>query len=407
MSELMLVRAGTEQDDHYTWLSVDKKGNPAAQASTGTLDQLAVEVKRKRLMLLVPGSDVLLTCVEMPGSKRVPASAINFALEEQLADDVDSLYITSGIRLGGGEIPVAAISKARLNTWLERLKEANLQAAACLPEALLLPWQPGNWSLMEEGGQVTLRAGQYQGMGIETETLEPILTKLLGERTGEPPPTVRLWSDQIESQLPELLQRLGCPVDPVTLSGKGITLFTPEACKRSPLELLQSVRQNESNDSVGGWLAVAAMLLLALAVHIAGNGYHYWQLKKGLVATNVEIHQQFKKSFPDINRVVDPLVQAEQALDKRRQDSGRGRDPMLGLLHQTGSALKEDKTLVLTGLEFRQGVMQMRLQGKGVGSVERFKQRLEKNGGVEAEVTSANTNKSGVEARMKIKAGRS
>ncbi len=134
MSELMLVRAGTGQDDRYTWLPVDKKGSPTAQAGTGTLEQLAVQAKRKRLVLLASGSDVLLTTVSIPGNGRVQASTISFALEEQLADDVDSLYVTSSIRQASGDTPVAAINKERLNHWLERFKQADLQPAACLPE---------------------------------------------------------------------------------------------------------------------------------------------------------------------------------------------------------------------------------------------------------------------------------
>ncbi|MEJ1340409.1 MAG: type II secretion system protein GspL [Candidatus Sedimenticola sp. (ex Thyasira tokunagai)] len=404
MSELLLVRANTEQDGQYTWLPVDKKGNPRAQAGTGTLGQLAAQAKHRRLVLLLPGSDLLLSTVTIPGTGRAPASAVTFALEEQLADEVDGLYITSGPRQGGGEIPVAAIRKERLNHLLDSLKQAGYTPHWCLPESILLPWREGGWSLLEEGEQVTLRVGKYLGMGIETASLQPVLMKLLQEWTGEEPPVVQLWSDSKASQLPRLLENLGCSLEQVQMPTSVLQLLTTEVSSHPHLDLLQTAqRQGEARGSSGRWLAVAAMLLLALIVYIGGNGYNYWQLKKEQAVVTGEINQRFKKAFPDITRVVDPLVQAEQALAKRQHESGLGRDQLLTLLHRAGSALKQDKTVQLIGLEFRQGIIQMRLQSKGVGSVESFKQRLEKSGRLEAEVTSANSNKKGVEARVKIK----
>ncbi|MES9901501.1 MAG: type II secretion system protein GspL [Sedimenticola sp.] len=408
MSDILLVRASTEQQGQFTWLAVDKRGNPTAEVNSGSAAQLKLQAKRRRLLLLLPGSDLLLTTVSIPGTGRVPVSAVAFALEEQLADDVESLYFTSGSRQNSGEIPVAAIQKSRLDHWLEVLKQAGIEPMECIPETTLLPWREGEWSLLEEGGRVTLRYGRYLGMQIETSSIQPLLAKLLDERAGEASPVVRFWSDLAPSQLPELLEVLGCRVEQATALTDGLRLLATEVSKRPQMDLLQGIRnRNEATGSSSGWLTAAAMLLLALLVHIGGNGYHYWQLKKEQSTVTSQITQLFKKNFPEITRVVDPLVQAEQALAKRQLQSGRGRDRLLSLLHQAGSTLKQDKSLQLSGLEFRQGTMQMRLQGKGVGSVESFKQRLEKSGRLEAEVTSANKNKNGVEARVKIKVGAS
>jgi type II secretory pathway component PulL len=100
---------------------------------------------------------------------------------------------------------------------------------------------------------------------------------------------------------------------------------------------------------------------------------------------------------------VDPLAQAKQLLKKRRQAHGQGADPLLDILYQMGGALRGDASLRLTGLDYEQGVVRIQMRGKTVARIERFKQRLEKGGGVEVEILSAESREGDIDARLRIR----
>lgn len=404
MGELLLVRVNPEHDDRFTWLSLDKKGKPAAETGTGTLEQLSAEAKHKRVVLLVPGSDVLLSPVDVPGTGRVPAPTLTFALEEYLADDIEALYFANGPRQADGMVPTAAIRKSKLNNWLNSLEQADLHPAWVVPESILLPRSEGEWSMLQEGGQVTLRYGQNQGIAAEVSSLKPVLVKLLRERDSDEPPAVRLWSADEAPGIRQLLEDLGCSIEQKSMSADVLQLFSKAASERPDLNLLQNVKRHaDSAGSSRGWIAAAAMLLLALFIHLGGSGYHYWQLKEEQADINGQIERLFAETFPEVTRIVDPLVQAEQKLAERKRANGEGSDVMLDLLHQAGRALRQDRTLQLTGLEFRRGVMHLRLLGKSVSGIEGLKQRLEKSGQLEVEVLSVTSTDKGVEGRLKMR----
>lgn len=52
---------------------------------------------------------------------------------------------------------MAAIAHAELRAWLEHCTQAELNPVAIVPDVLLLPWQPGDWSLALEAQRAVVR----------------------------------------------------------------------------------------------------------------------------------------------------------------------------------------------------------------------------------------------------------
>jgi type II secretion system protein L len=259
--------------------------------------------------------------------------------------------------------------------------------------------------MLAERDCLVLRYGPHAGLGVERAVASTILSRLLAEHTAEDPPVIQLWTRQAESALTEQLRALGFSVEYMGEVESGLQILEIPAGGRPQLDLMGDVERHNDQGSFPFrtlWPA-AALLLLALVVHLGASGYRYWSLEQEQNRIAADMQQLFKSSFPEVKRVVDPLAQAKQLLEKRRQAHGQGSDPLLDVLYQVGGALRGDASLRLTGLDYEQGVIRIQMRGKTVGRIEGFKQRLEKGGDVEVEILSAESRDGDIDARLRIR----
>src|SRR3977135_529394 len=106
MADWLLIRLPRTPEQPATWLTVDPRGNPSGPPQSGPLSLAAPRAVGRRICVLVPGTDVLLTEPEVPmkaGTKL--HQVVPFALEEQLADDIDDLHFAIGNEQGAVILP--------------------------------------------------------------------------------------------------------------------------------------------------------------------------------------------------------------------------------------------------------------------------------------------------------------
>src|SRR5512133_3333533 len=128
-------------------------GSARLQNGRGPLAEVP-RVAGDRVVVLVPGTDVLVTEVAVPGGRnRLLRQSLPFLLEENLADEVEEVHFAVGPAGAAGKMAVAAVGRARLTGWLAMLTEAGLQPAVVTPATLAVPVTPGAWTLVlnEEG----------------------------------------------------------------------------------------------------------------------------------------------------------------------------------------------------------------------------------------------------------------
>ena len=99
MADWLLLRLPRAPEQGATWLIVDARGAPTGPPQGGPLALAAPRAAGRRVAVLVPGTDVLLAEPDVP----VKAGAklhqlVPYALEEQLADDIDDLHFAIGKR---------------------------------------------------------------------------------------------------------------------------------------------------------------------------------------------------------------------------------------------------------------------------------------------------------------------
>ncbi len=405
MSNRLMIRYNSDDLEHWSWVVLDKDNRPAGKVSSGDLNTLAVAAKGKRTVLVVAGRSVLITAVELPeGNRRVISKAIPYALEEQLAEDVELLHFVAGERQLDGMIPVVAISRQLLADLLQVLSDAGVFPVWAVVEPLLLPWNESELSILVRNDMAIVRNGVVSGFECALDQLPVFMTCSENEQEVDDLPIIRVWEQEQNAGLSHLLQGMSRQL----LLEKTLSDFdklTDLGTKRPGVNLLQGFDQpNLTRDSAGSWWPAIVMFLLAIVLYMGTSGYQYYQVQKELEAVTQKSEGLFRKTFPDVKRLVQPLVQAQQKLDLRRVSHGKGTDDLLALLTILGEARQKNKAIEFKNLEYRQNSLVVYLEGKSVAQIEKFKRQLESGGGTTSDILSTVSKGKKVEARIKLKA---
>jgi general secretion pathway protein L len=398
MRNTVLIEAADPDLHSVRWLVLDAAGAAPDGVRTGTLQEAAAATASRRVLLLVPATELLLTRARVPSRNRQRVlKAVPYALEEQLAGDVDGLHFALGAARDE-EYPVAVVARSRMDGWLAACASAGLQPEALLPDLLALPLAEGRWTLRVQGEQAAVRCGPTEGFGCERANLAQLL---------------RLWPVSHPSResatdplsppadaTPPPLQALGVP--PAELAGEGFELLPPDprdpllamaevlAADGLPLNLLQGrySRSEQLSRLWQPWRATAALLVTGLALGMVYLGIDYYRLGQEQARLGVAIESVFRQALPDAARMVNPRAQLEQRLAALQGGPGSQAD-FLALLQQAGPVLRGTGGLELRGANYRDGTLDLELTVADLQVLDQVKQRLAQDGGLMAEIQSA------------------
>jgi general secretion pathway protein L len=167
MAEYLVIRLGERVGDTAEWIAVGDDGTRRGPQTNGTLAEAALEIHDRPVIVLVPGTEVLTTFTSIPAKGARLQAVLPYALEDQLADDVDNLHFAPGKRDAGGRLPVAVVARPQMQAWLEALAAAGIRS-------------PGSGQCPVRGngrrtGSIDWQDCRYFASGQETqsETVQP------------------------------------------------------------------------------------------------------------------------------------------------------------------------------------------------------------------------------------------
>lgn len=384
----LIIRLAAAADDDCDWRDQD-----GAVSGRGALSAAAEAAAGRRVHLLVPGADVLITRVTVPATQRARARvAIPWALEDRLADDVESLHFALGERHDTGEWSVAVVARRTLDAWLERCAKAGIQPLSARPEPLALPVPaPGEWVALEEAGSVVVRTADDGGFACEPGMLG------LVAGTRAKPARIRRLGAAVAEWPPELADVLGPPepldaaLDAFTGTG-GIELLQEAYSRRERTG--RQLRRWRLPAIIGG--ALLAIVGVHLALDYAALGAREEQLRERMQAV-------FQHAFPDVQQVRDPRAQMAARLRTLREEGGNGAD-FAGLLARAGGVLAEGSGARLTGLTWRGGTLELEIAADDLQVLDRI-QRGFTEAGLGAELRGADRGDDGINGRITVTEG--
>jgi general secretion pathway protein L len=412
MADWLLIRISNDPAE-VDYLTSDAAGRIVEALRSGPWSEAAQHAAGRRICVLAPASDVLLTEAEVPAKSGARFQQIvPFALEEQLAQDIDSLHFAVGRRIGESpRIPVAVVSRALIEGWLAQMRGAGIEPECLYADSSLVPENPGQAVLVLSGDSVILRAAGSSPVTLPLAALEEALQLL------RPDPAqgsfggngLVIYTGEAEWQL------YGATVEAMRADFEGLSvqllpegplgLFAQSLPGTSAINLLQGPYAPESPLAGGfkAWRIAAAMLLGLLVLHGIGGITQLLMLHR----TERRLDQSISETFRQTMQGEQNTSNARRRMEARLISLQGSTDSagLLAMLSAVAQARAGAAGTTVQALSFRDGLLELQMTAPAVGVHDHMSQEL-RMGGWQADLTSGTSSGGSYQGHIQMKAGR-
>lgn len=355
-----------QEEDHFT---------------PGEWSKVRSLTRGRRVLIIIPNKDVVLTSAKIPSkNKKQLLKAIPFALEDQLAEDIEDLHFT--IEEGANEeIQVAVINRDLLDSYLVLLRKNNITPHFILPKVLVQTIKEDSWSVLQETkGDISVRLSEWFGFSCDESLLDIFLQQLEIEK-----PKL-LLSNLSEEKLPEILQ--DCPIEEIEPN----KVMYKSAISALPLNLLSNFISDTKQSNID-WKPWRPTMAIASIVAVTWLGILGWQntlLQKQSTQLKLSIESIYKSTFPN-GRIVDPPQQMASKLAQLKKSTGKVVSSPLPLIADISPLIKEYKDLNLGEIRFRENKLEIVVESPNLTRLEGFKKDAVEKVGLQVDIVSSTT----------------
>ncbi|MDA0706172.1 MAG: type II secretion system protein GspL [Proteobacteria bacterium] len=414
MAEFLVIRLGNDPEHAANWIAVDDQGTRRTPPVTGPLAEAAKDVGSRDVIVLVPATEVLSATVDIPikGGARLRA-ALPFALEEQLANDVENLHFAVGERGESGLLPVSVVAREQMFGWLQVLRNAAIVATRIIPENHGLARIPGTFSMLVAEEQVMFNDGaesEFVMQGVSPSDALAMAGVLQVEAASdkkssghllvycEPGEEVRFGQDwntlrqELTSVDINLLPDGVLPRLAVTVAaGRGVNLLQGPYGARTDYRALFEP-----------WKYAAGLLLALLLLGFAGKGADYYRLAREQASLQEQFAAEYRQIRPDDTReIVDP--QSLVAEERGRRGAPVTSDVFLPSMFELSQALQQNSAAQIEAISYRAGVVDVRLTAPDVATLDNIQRLVGAAGRFGASIQSTDQLGDKVSSRIQIR----
>ena len=269
--------------------------------------------------LVLPGEVVAARLIETPvrGAARMRAAAA-FALEDDLAEDVEALHVAIGeaaTEEGGAARLAVAYSRDQLKDWIEAIEDTGLQLVSVLPDFLTVDLYEKAWAVQLDAGRAVVRLNGAGGFACEAELAAPLLADLAAagaeDAAQAPAIIVRGASDDVQ-RFAKVLREAGADVraQPGAEDAPGAWAHPVRATAANLLQGEFALRVDWFG-AVRPWRRAGLLAALALVVAMSVTLVEGLRLSSAANRLEAEAEALFREAYPD-TRIVNISAQARQ-----------------------------------------------------------------------------------------------
>lgn len=369
------IRFHDKSFQHFDWCKLEKGSGTVSDSGTSSADELkTICLEAEKIIVFLAQQNILLASPELPsGANKQQLNAIAYAVEEQLAEDIENCFFAVAAQQADHSVPVAVINREIMNDCVELLASHHVNASLILPEGYLCPWSDEDdflAGICPVPNGYLIRYGQHKALFCHTPILSQLLT-LLSQQKSSNQSRLNLYADDIDPEF-ELeglsINRLGA----INLLSQPVDL---QLCVNLKQKEFKSTYQWFELLKHWQWPAVA-MILLGL-VFFASNLLDLWEKDK---TYNALINQQkslLKEYLPNVATSGQPKKQLIQVLAEN--SSGPGQAGFVDLLHEYSRLKSGFDSIDTNKILYQQSSLVINLESKNLESLESFRTKLEQS----------------------------
>jgi general secretion pathway protein L len=410
----------------FNWALLDASGDIQAHGEADSQDAIEQTLAQNdlegvRLVGLIPGEDVLFCVANIPAKQsRFIQQALPFAVEEQIAQDIESVHLAIGPHSDTG-YRVAAIDRRQMSHWVRVFSDwEHVRLEAIYPDASLLPVTDGGWSVCLDGDSVMLASDQGEWMGVQSRNLAMFAQTLAAPPSEEVVAEVAVTLFGTDAEFEHLQADINVLKSSSRLAVKEKTL------ELLPLELLahahhhhlcqpinlcqgQYSTKREKSGLFGAWKPLVAVASVWFVVQVAveiGFGYYHTQQAEQIQTQAMTI---YRSAFPNDTRThagnVRRVVQGQlNQLQSSGTDAG-----FITLMKYTGSEyskLSGGNSIVFNSINYSQnrGELVVDVRADSYGKLSDLRNGLSGKG-LKAQIGSVVNESDGARGRLTVSGG--
>jgi general secretion pathway protein L len=387
-----------DEDTSVRWVLVTDS-TEANDCGIVKLANTAELIQDRKVVILLPVEQLYITSVSVQTkNKKQLEKAVPYALEDDLTEDIENLHFALGKRKDDGEIPVIVISKSRLDHLIKILSNVNVLPDVITADIFGLDWHEDQWTLCIDDGHLLARTQPWNGFGCDIGDFTDFMKAAISEQS-EMPSKIFVYSHPDE-KLEDIVKIPNVQFDDFWSPSAFIKGYSNNEC----INLLQGgyVKADKQHKTIRPWKIAAALAAIWVAISMGQTAIEYSRLSTLDKKLTSEIDQIFKRTFPEVKKVVNARVQMQQRIKELSSSDATTSDAdFLKFLHQSGYELYKDPNISITDLQYKNNLLSLDIKTKNIQVLEAVKSKLQSKN-IKAELKTAKTVGDFVMARMQV-----
>jgi general secretion pathway protein L len=378
-----LIDAATECE----WLRVDADANVIGEQphGAGSLADAAQAAAGARVVLVLPDNEVALSRPLLPpkSGKRL-ASLVPFALEDQVAAEIDTLHFAIGTQADDGAVDTAIIDREQLAGYLAALGEYGLTPVAAYGAPQLTPVTPGTITIVTDGPTMNVR--RPDGVGFNTDVMldRPVRESLTLSDTDPKACLVYTTATSYNARLSLLPEDTGLPDGAYYVGGAPQFLqygplqkYAEVALRDHPVSLLQGPFAPVSSGAAHWvrWRVPVFLVLGCVLLNVIVSTVDLIRAHRIEATLDPQLHAAYTQALPGMDpaRVPAPRLLVESRV---RRIAGAGQGGLIGALDSLGVAVIATPGITVKTINYHDGSLEAVLSAGDLASLNQVQQTV-------------------------------
>ncbi len=347
---------------------------------------------------MYPGQYVSIKTLKLPKNLGMkPEVLIPNMIEDDIAEGLDSLHFIAN-KNSKGKYDVCLTNRSQVEEFYQQLNFFNVQYAMLKPDFYYLPQIDQHWTIFVKSEYVYVRQGQFTGFKINKTIFHTLFEREVLIVENEL--VIDIYGDEtfLDKKYINLNPLLKINIHEINPDFSWPIIFDINN-KTNLLEGLSTIIPSNRSSNRRYWTAWA-IIFLGLWTYISAQYYFNYQLSSKIESVESKILDTFKLGFPEVNRIVDPLIQARQAVTQNQNEQDKF--AFLHMFFLIGEEIKEKSSQIeIVNISYSNSILNLIVKTDSISQLESLRSALSRKR-LMAEIISSQTTEQKIESKLRI-----